>query len=261
MTTALKLKNEWISWVSNNFEYTELSASSIRIDTPFYDRHNDTIILYAIKKQNNWRLTDGGYIIDDLAVDGIVFDNRTRTRNKYLEQQLFNYGVSFDSTTNELYTDATYENFAIKKAALMQAMLFVNDMFLTKKEAAKSFFLEDVSKVLDSHELNYISPHIVVDSIGMNHNFEYAFSGKGGIPSKVIKLINTPNNEMYAKSVLTDFTLAQPRFNKDTKKIVLFNDNNAPSTGVINNMFEENDIETYRFSKDRNNLINTLTSA
>lgn len=261
MTSSSKLKSEWLSWVSERFEYTELSANSIRIDTPFYDRHNDTIILYAVKTGNGWHLTDGGYVIDDLAVEGVVFNKRTQARNKYLHNQLFNYGVSFDMETHELYTEATLENFGIKKAALMQAMLFVNDMFLTKKESVKSFFWEDVSKVLDSHELSYISPHIVVDSIGMNHNFEYAFSGKGGVPSKVIKLINKPNNELYAKAILTDFTLSQPKFNGDTKKIVLFNDDNAESTNIINNMFWENGISTYRFTEDQNDLIETLTTA
>lgn len=261
MTSAIELKNEWLSFVSNNFEYTDLSSNSIRIDTPFYDRHNDTIILYALKTVTGWKLTDGGYIIDDLETDGIVFDHRTVSRKKFLEQQLNNYGVSFDSETNELYTSATSDNFGIKKAALMQAMLFANDMFLTKKEAAKSFFLEDVSGVLDSHKFTYISPHIVMDSNGMNHNFDYAFSGKGGVPSKVIKLLNKPNNEMYAKAILTDFTLSQPKFNEDTKKVVFFNDINSASTDVINTMFRENDIKTFRFSEDRDNLIEMLTTA
>ncbi|EDO0211649.1 DUF1828 domain-containing protein, partial [Listeria monocytogenes] len=61
------LKTIYNNWIVKKFAYKDINSGVIRIDTPFFDRHNDSLILYAlIDSNNNIVLTDGGYVLDDL---------------------------------------------------------------------------------------------------------------------------------------------------------------------------------------------------
>ncbi|WP_346401361.1 DUF1829 domain-containing protein, partial [Listeria monocytogenes] len=43
-----------------------------------------------------------------------------------------------------------------------------------------------------------------VGNSGMTHKFEFSIPGIKNIPDKLIKTLNVPNNEMYAKALTAD---------------------------------------------------------
>lgn len=134
MIKSEKLKEIYNDWISKEFNYSDIESSLIRIDTPFFDRHNDSLILYAqSNNDDSIILTDGGYVIDDLEASGI-FILRSSQRRDLLSKQLRSYGVSLNVDTNELFLKTNLKNFPNNKHRLLQAMLFTNDMFMLGKK-------------------------------------------------------------------------------------------------------------------------------
>ncbi len=206
MVTATEWSKEYHKWLKEEIIFSTLNNDVIRIDTPFYDRHNDSIILYVIpESKDKLKITDGGYVLDDLEAEGISI-TRSKNRKNIFFSQLTSYGVNYDERNNFLYIDSTMENFSNDKHRLLQAMLFTNDMFLTATKRTKTLFLEDVEAYFDSNDIRALEDASFVGTTGMSHKYEFSIPGsqKRNIPDKLIKVLASPKNEMYAKVLATD---------------------------------------------------------
>lgn len=206
MISATDLSKAYHDWLLEEINFSTVDNNVIRIDTPFYDRHNDSLILYAVPKNNtNLMVTDGGYTLDDLEVEGISV-TRSEKRKKIFLDQLTSYGVKYDTENNFLFIDSNVEKFPNDKHRLLQAMLFTNDLFLTENKRTKSLFLEDVENYFEEHDIRALEGASFIGSAGLTHKFEFSIAGsaKRNIPDKLIKVISSPRNEMYAKVLATD---------------------------------------------------------
>ena len=63
----------------------------MEITTPYLDRHNDCLQIYAGKIGEGFILTDDGYVLDDLAQAGV--DATSGKRRLLLEETLNGFGV------------------------------------------------------------------------------------------------------------------------------------------------------------------------
>jgi hypothetical protein len=97
------------------------------ITAPFLDRHNDQLQIYVKKTDRGLILTDDGYITTDLRLSGCEFT--TEKRRQMLHSILDGFGVRLEG--DELIVEATLDSFPQKKHNLVQAMLAVNDLFLS----------------------------------------------------------------------------------------------------------------------------------
>jgi hypothetical protein len=97
----------------------------VEITTPYLDRHNDYIQIYARRDDGGVLLTDDGYTLEDLRDSGCKLDSPKR--QALLRQTLNGFGVQLSGERIEVH--ATPENFALRKHNLVQAMLAVGDMF------------------------------------------------------------------------------------------------------------------------------------
>lgn len=250
MNTSENLKEMYNQWVMKEFDYNEINKNVIRIDTPFFDRRNDSLILYAIVNNDNKTLvlTDGGYIIDDLESSG-VYINKSTKRKALLKSQLLSYGVSLDKEDNSLFIKSTYDQFPVNKQRLIQAMLFTNDMFLTSKKNNNSVFFEDVSHFLEENNIRAMHNISITGESGMIHKFEFSISGIRDIPDKLIKTLNIPNNELYAKALTADVKNASEVVSRPTKFYAFVNDQEKPLKNSIVSLLSLDDISIIPFSK------------
>lgn len=130
MITADELSKKYHNWLEEEIMFMTLENDTIRIDTSFYDRHNDSIILYVVpESQNNLTITDGGYLVDDLNTEGISITNSKKRRNIFFNQLTSN-GVQYNEDNNFLIVDSSIENFAKDKHRLLQAILSISSLLL-----------------------------------------------------------------------------------------------------------------------------------
>src|SRR5438552_16365170 len=141
-----RLISDYLRWLKEGLEVSELESGGCKIATPFLDRHNDEIEIYVERRNGGLLLTDDGYTLFDLEASGMTLS--TEKRKAHLQAILNGFGVHLEG--GELQARATEQDFPQKKHNLMQAMLSVNDMFVMGEEHVLSLFKEDVANFLVS---------------------------------------------------------------------------------------------------------------
>lgn len=259
MMTAAELSKVYYEWLKEEINFSTIENNIIRIDTPFYNRHNDSIILYAIlEDEKRIKLTDGGYTLDDLEVEGISI-TRSKKRRDILLSQLSSYGVSFEEGSNFLYVDSAIERFPNDKHRLLQAMLFTNDLFLTENKKTKSLFIEDVENYFMENDIRAVEGMSYVGTNGLTHKFEFSIPGspKQNISDKLIKVLSSPNNEMYAKALTTDVRYTRNIVKGNTEFYTIINNQEAEISSPILSLMQEQGIKVIPFLK-RGSFIDEL---
>jgi len=168
------------------------------ITTPYLDRHNDYIQIYAKKVGNGFILTDDGYTIRDLEQSGCKLD--TPKRQDLLRITLNGFGVELQNEA--LVVRASLDNFALKKHNLVQAILAVNDLFYLAQPTVKSLFYEDVAAWLDFHEIRYTPRVKFTGKTGYDHLFDFVIPKSRRQPERIVQTINRPSRDTAQALVL-----------------------------------------------------------
>ncbi len=163
----------------------------VEITTPYLDRHNDTLQIYAKRQSGEYVLTDDGYILEDLEQSGCEIKGNRRT--SLLKMTLNGFGVR--EVNNELQVYASEDNFAVRKHNLLQAMLAVNDLFYLAQPLVANLFYEDVVDWLDENKIRY-TPNVKFTGVsGYDHLFNFVIPRSDTHPERILRTINRPNRD------------------------------------------------------------------
>lgn len=214
-----KLVDNYIEWLRSKIKTTDINGAC-EITTPFLDRHNDHIQVFIIPTSDGMRITDDGYIISDLKMSGCQLNKPNR--KKTFETILNGFGVHVNKD-DELYVEASPENFPQKKHSLIQAMLAVNDMFMTAKGRVASYFLEDVSHFLDDNNIRYTPDIGVIGKAGFTHKFDFVIPKSNKSPERLLRAINNPTKDSVT-SLLFAWEDTKENRSKESQFYVMLND-------------------------------------
>lgn len=191
----------------------------IEITTPYLDRHNDYIQIYAKKTNGGFVLTDDAYTINDLEQGGCKL--QSPKRQELLRMTLNGFGVQ--QRENALEVHASPDNFALRKHNLVQAMLAVNDMFYLAVPMVASLFYEDVVAWLDVHEVRYTPKVKFTGKTGYDHLFDFVIPKSRQQPERIIQTINRPSRDTAQAVVLSWIDTKEVR-SADSRAYALLND-------------------------------------
>ena len=65
-----KLIDAYLGWLRKGLE-VEAVGAACELTTPFLDRHNDHLQIYAVQRNGTIVLSDDGYILSDLRTSGL----------------------------------------------------------------------------------------------------------------------------------------------------------------------------------------------
>ncbi len=134
-----KLLNDYRVWLKDKTTLRELDSEWVEITTPYLDRHNDALQIYARQQNDGYLLTDDSSTIHDLESSGCTLN--TEKRLDLLRMTLNGFGVKLNREALEIQASA--ESFPLRKHNLIQAMLAVNDLFfILPSQWSKAFFLK-----------------------------------------------------------------------------------------------------------------------
>lgn len=191
----------------------------VEITTPYLDRHNDYVQIYAKRANGGFILTDDGYTMDDLEQSGCKLESRKR--QDLLKMTLNGFGVQLDGKTLQVH--ASPDNFALRKHNLVQAMLAVNDMFYLAVPMVASLFYEDVVAWLDVHDVRYTPKVKFTGKTGYDHLFDFVIPKSRQQPERIIQTINRPNRDTAQAVVLAWIDTKEVR-SADSRAYALLND-------------------------------------
>jgi hypothetical protein len=178
-----KLLDDYVVWLRDKTSLRQV-ADWVEITTPYLDRHNDYVQIYAKKSNGAYILTDDGYTIDDLEQSGCKLNSPKR--QDLLKMTLNGFGIQLHG--NALEVHATPDNFSLRKHNLVQAMLAVNDMFYLSVPMVASLFYEDVVSWLDLHDVRYTPKVKFSGKTGYDHLFDFVIPKSRSQPERILQI-------------------------------------------------------------------------
>jgi hypothetical protein len=195
MTTALeieKLLNDYRAWLKDKTTLREVNSEWVEITTPYLDRHNDALQIYARAENGGYVLTDDSYTIHDLEASGCNLN--TEKRQDLLKMTLNGFGIRMNSEALEVH--ASPETFPARKHNLIQAILAVNDLFYLAKPVVESLFFEDVITWLEANEIRYTPKVKFTGTSGFDHLFDFVIPrSPRKQPERIVQAINRPTRD------------------------------------------------------------------
>jgi hypothetical protein len=221
------LLDQYIAWLKDKTTLRQV-ADWIEITTPYLDRHNDYLQIYATRKNQGYILTDDGYTIEDLEQSGCKLESPKR--QDLLKMTLNGFGVHLKETALEIHASA--DNFALRKHSLIQAMLAVNDMFYLATPTVASVFYEDVVSWLDVCEVRYTPKVKFTGRTGYDHLFDFVIPKSRRQPERILHTINRPNRDTAQAVILAWIDTKEVR-PKDSQAYALLNDSEQPVSSAV----------------------------
>lgn len=187
-----KLLGDYRVWLKDKTTLREVSDSWVEITTPYLDRHNDALQIYARVENGGYVLTDDSYTIHDLEASGCNL--YTEKRRELLSMTLNGFGVRMNNQAIEIH--ASPENFPARKHNLIQAILAVSDLFYLAQPVVTSLFFEDVIAWLDESDIRY-TPKVKFTGIsGFDHLFDFVIPKSANkYPERIVQAINHPTRD------------------------------------------------------------------
>jgi Domain of unknown function DUF1828/Domain of unknown function DUF1829 len=219
-TDAGLLVESYLSWIRNTVTAEVLENGATELTTPFLDRYNDHLQIYAERRSPDIiLLTDDGYILAELKSSGV--EKRGQHRAELFAQLLSGYGVSVSG--NELQVEATEHDLGRCVHNLVQAMLSLDDMFVLAQPRVEPIFVEDVAKFLDDHEVRY-SPRVkFAGKSGLDHLVDFVIPKSRQAPERMLKVVNAPRRDRVESLLFAANDMRAVR-GKDVQYVAIVND-------------------------------------
>src|SRR5208337_5113135 len=238
-----QLVDRYRLWLKDRTKLKSVHSDWVEITTPFLDRHNDYIQLYVKKENGGYNLTDDGHTIRDLEISGCNLD--TPKRKNLLEMAVRGFAV--DVSNEILSVRATAETFALRKHALIQAILAVNDLFYTASSTVRSLFKEDVEAWLRLSEIRFLVNVPFVGKTGYLHNFDFAIPPSGRAPERIMRAVSNPTKDTTESFIFSWLDTREVR-PSDSIAVAMLNDQEKAISEAVFDALRQYDIEPVLWS-------------
>ena len=238
-----KLLDAYLAWLKDKTQLRQVD-DWVEITTPYLDRNNDYLQIYARKENGSYVLTDDGQTIGDLEQTGCKLNSPKR--QDLLKMTLNGFGVQLQEQRLEVH--ASPDNFALRKHNLVQAMLAVNDMFYLSVPMVASLFYEDVVAWLDLHDIRYTPKVKFTGKTGYDHLFDFVIPKSRRQPERIIQTINRPNRDT-AQAVAFSWIDTKEVRPPDSKAYAFLNDLENPVSTTVLDALRNYDVMPVMWSK------------
>lgn len=248
-----KLIDDYLNWLRTGLSVEKLDRAC-ELTTPFLDRHNDHLQIYAVKDNGKIELSDDGYILSDLRTGGL--DLKTPKRRAVLDATLGGFGVKTDG--KRIFVEASSRNIGQRLHSLLQAMLAVNDMYVMGQARVATFFWEDVREFLDQNDVRY-SPRVKIPGrTGYDHAVDFLIPKSKRRPERIVQAINSPSKNTIASYL---FVLEDTRDvrESDTEAYAFLNDQHGEVGGDVIEALNAYTVKPVHWSK-RNDFVKALAN-
>ncbi len=238
------LLDEYQAWLRDQTALREID-DCVEITTPYLDRHNDCLQIYATRDNGGWVLTDDGFVIGDLEMSGCALD--TPKRRALLDVTLAGFGVRRDSDGNALSVRASQNNFALQKHSLVQAMLAVNDLFYLATPTIANIFLEDVAAWLEMSSVRYTPKVKFSGESNFDHLFDFVIPKSAAQPERMVQTINSPSRQTATSAAFAclDTRKARP---DDSRTYAILNDSQGAVSATVVEALENYEVHPILWS-------------
>jgi hypothetical protein len=245
MSDTNLLVESYLEWIQVGVRAESLENDVTELTTPFLDRNNDHLQIYAERKDSGeFLLTDDGYIMAELKSSGV--ERQGRRREELLTDVLRGHGVVLSN--KELQVTATHDSLGRSIHSLVQAMLRVDDMFVLAQPRVEAIFLEGVEKFLDTRGVRYSSRVKLAGRSGLDHLFDFVIPKSISAPERVLQVVNSPRRDR-AESLMFAVNDTKTARGHDVEFFALVNDSRRNIPPEIMDAFRSYEITATKWSR------------
>lgn len=230
------------AWLRDETAIRELGEWA-EITTPYLDRHNDCLQIYAKRADGGFLLTDDGCVLDDLEQSGCKIDGGRR--QALFRSTLSGFGVQVNG--NALEVRASADDFALRKHNLVQAMLAVNDLFHLAPPSVASLFHENVVAWLDEAAIRYTPNVKFTGKTGCDHRFDFVIPKSRQQPERVLRTINRANRDNAQATVFSWIDTREVR-SPESRAYAILNDVEQPISAAVLSAFRNYGVQPVPWS-------------
>lgn len=236
-----KYIDDYLHWLKSEITFSKF-GEYYEITTPFLDVSGDYLQLYVKQDGDKLFFTDDGFTINRLEMTGFKM---TKHRKDQITAILNQFGLKLHE--KELILEAPPNEFAPRKHSFIQAMLRINDMYMTSRSKVTSFFLDDIQNFFIENDIYCMENVQFLGKSGFSHNYDFAIQRSRTKPERLCLAINNANVTAM-NNTLFNWGDTRPSRKTDSQLIVFLNDSNTISKGVEEG-FAAYEVNTIRWSE------------
>lgn len=188
---ANEIKSEYLSFIKDNAMFNAITDFHTEVVTPFVDPFGEAIGFSINSNGNSLTLTDNGYTIWNLSVNGI--DVTKKGRRKELFESLLQYN-GFELNEQDIKKTTTKRNLGQSIHDMTQLLINVYDFIQLHPSSVKSQFLDDVKNYFMGNDNYSVFPAFsIAGKSRLEHRFNFVFMSKG--ISKIARVHNNINKQ------------------------------------------------------------------
>lgn len=237
------LLDQYWAWLKDRTTLRQIN-DWVEITTPYLDRHNDHIQIYAKRRDGGFVLTDDGYVLQDLEQSGCRIEGARR--QGLLKMTLNGFGVQLNNQALEVHASAG--NFALRKHNLVQAVLAVNDLFYLASPMVASLFYEDVEAWMELSDVRYTPKVKFTGKSGYDHLFDFVIPKSKLQPERIVKAINRPSRDTAQAMAFSWIDTREVR-PLESRAYALLNDSEHPVSESVLDAMRNYDVRPVLWSK------------
>ena len=250
------LLDQYWSWLKKGTSLREIDGC-IEITTPYLDRHNDCLQIYARPDKGEILLTDDGHILQDLEMSGFRVDSPKR--QMLLDMTINGFGIELDKESGKaLEVRTSEEDFPLQKHNLLQAMLAVDDLFYLATSTTTNTFHERVSSWLTKSGIRYTSTVHVSGKSGFRHLIDFIIPGSQSCPEQLGRVMHHPSRNTVLSMAFAWVDISDER-TPGAKAFAVLNDSDASVGDHLSAALQKYDVNPVLWS-DRDKMLTELTA-
>lgn len=237
--------DEYIDFLKQNITYRQIEKG-YEITTPFLDNKNDRVQIYVDDiNGEDILLSDDGATISNLLDSGLKL---TSARKRLLANVAMSYGVAVEK--NNLQIKTTIKDFAVKKHALLQAIIKIDDLSFTTQSRVSAMFAEDVADYFMERNIYNVPNISITGKSGFIHKYDFVLAESKYFKERFCEAINKPTKTNVTNLIFSwqDTFPQRQRSGRDGSLYAFLNDDN-PYSDKLEDAFREYGILPIRKSR------------
>ena len=250
------LLDQYWSWLKEGTSLREIDGC-IEITTPYLDRHNDCLQIYARPDKGKFLLTDDGYILQDLEMSGFSVDSHKR--QMLLNMTINGFGIQLDKESGKaLEVRTSEEDFPLQKHNLLQAMLAVDDLFYLATPTTTNTFHERVSSWLTESGIRYTPTVQVAGKSGFKHQIDIIIPKSQSCPEQLGRVMHHPSRNTVQSMAFAWVDISDKR-TPGAKAFAVLNDSDVSVGDNLSEALQQYNVNPLLWS-DKDKMLIELTA-
>jgi hypothetical protein len=235
------LINSYAAWFKKELSIKNIDSYKI-LSTPFLDRNNDNIQVYISVKNDEIKISDDSWVINNLEMSNMAL---TPKRKEEIDRICLQHGVQ--QVENELSITTSKKNYPQSIHRFIQSLLEIDDLYLSAQNRVSTFFYEDVRALLDKKEIFYTPDVQFSGKSTFIYMYDFLFQKNKINPERLCKVLNNATRQNVSQYI---FMWEDTKINRssDARFIVIINDENRITSTSID-AFNEYGIMPIMWSK------------